>query len=74
LEQILRRNGVEQDNPLEKKFDPIRHEAMFEIDHEKLPAGTVAHVAQVGYVIGDRVLRPAKVGVVKQKTGTPGAE
>ena len=71
LEQILRRFGVEQSNPVGQKFDPNRHEALVEVDHDKIQPGHIAFVAQAGYVIGERVLRPAKVAVVKAK---PAAE
>src|SRR5271166_6397354 len=46
-----------------KKFDPNLHEALFEQPDESVPNGTVAQVIEPGYVIGERVLRPAKVGV-----------
>ena len=45
------------------RFDPNRHEALFEMPDESVPSGTVVQQMEVGYVIGDRVLRPAKVGV-----------
>lgn len=47
------------------RFDPNRHEALFEIPDETKPAGTVAQVVEQGYTIGERVLRPAKVGVTR---------
>ena len=45
------------------RFDPNRHEALFEMPDESVPSGTVLQQVEVGYVIGERVLRPAKVGV-----------
>ena len=45
------------------RFDPNRHEALFEMPDESVPTGTVVQQVETGYVIGDRVLRPAKVGV-----------
>ena len=45
------------------RFDPNRHEALFEMPDESVPSGTVVQQVETGYVIGDRVLRPAKVGV-----------
>jgi molecular chaperone GrpE len=45
------------------RFDPNRHEALFEMPDESVPTGTVVQQMETGYVIGDRVLRPAKVGV-----------
>jgi molecular chaperone GrpE len=48
-----------------EKFDPNLHQAMFEIPDPSLPAGTVAQVVQPGYMIGERMLRPALVGIAK---------
>ncbi len=46
-----------------QKFDPNKHEALFELPDDSVPTGTVVQVVETGYSIGDRVLRPAKVGV-----------
>ena len=51
--------------PKGQKFDPHFHEALFEVQDESLAPGTVAQVVEDGFAIGDRVLRPAKVGVAK---------
>jgi molecular chaperone GrpE len=59
----LARYGVKKLEPLGGKFDPNMHEALYEIPDETKPNGTVVHVVEDGYAIGDRVLRPAKVGV-----------
>jgi molecular chaperone GrpE len=59
----LERYGVKKINPLGQKFDPNLHEALFELPDETAPSGTVVQVVEPGYVIGERVLRPAKVGV-----------
>lgn len=59
----LARFGVKPLDPQGKRFDPNFHEALFEIPDETVPAGTVMQVMETGYSIGDRVLRPAKVGV-----------
>lgn len=48
-----------------EKFDHNRHQAMFEVQTADLPSGTIAEVLQPGYVIADRLLRPAMVGVAK---------
>ena len=61
----LARHGVRKLEPKGQKFDPNFHEAMFEAHDESVPPGTVAHVVEEGFAIGDRVLRPAKVGVAK---------
>lgn len=59
----LTRHGVKKLDPKGQKFDPNKHEALFEVPDESMPSGTVAQVVEAGYTIGDRVLRPAKVGV-----------
>jgi len=61
----LERNGVKKIEPEGQKFDPNFHQAMFEIPNTDVPSNTVQQVVQAGYVIGDRVLRPAMVGVSK---------
>jgi molecular chaperone GrpE len=61
----LARHGVRKLEPQGQKFDPNFHEALFEAHDESVPAGTVAHVVEEGFAIGERVLRPAKVGVTK---------
>ena len=61
----LERHGVKKLNPEGEKFDPNFHQAMFEVPNAELPANTVTQVVQPGYSIGDRVLRPAMVGVSK---------
>ncbi|HEX3633670.1 MAG TPA: nucleotide exchange factor GrpE [Casimicrobiaceae bacterium] len=53
-------------DPLHEKYDPHRHQAMTMIESDQ-PAGTVAQVFQKGYMLGDRVLRPALVAVAKPK-------
>src|SRR5262249_9822848 len=65
LIKVLEKHGVKKFEPLGEKFDPHLHQAMFEIPDPSRPAGTVAQVVQAGYMIGDRVLRPALVGVAK---------
>jgi molecular chaperone GrpE len=59
----LERYGVKKLDPLGAKFDPNLHEALFEQPDESVPAGTVVQVVEPGYVIGERVLRPAKVAI-----------
>jgi molecular chaperone GrpE len=65
LEKALEKNGVQQFNPRGEKFDPNFHQAMFEVPNASVPAGSVVEVMQPGYKIGERVLRPALVGVSK---------
>ena len=59
----LARFGVKKLEPMGKRFDPNMHEALFEVPDESVPSGTVMQVVEQGFAIGDRVLRPAKVGV-----------
>jgi molecular chaperone GrpE len=61
----LERHGVKKLQPEGEKFDPNFHQAMFEVPNPEVPANTVVQVVQPGYSIGDRVLRPAMVGVAK---------
>ena len=65
LAKTLERHGVKAVEPKGQRFDPNRHQAMFEVPDTEVPSGTVVQVVQSGYVIGDRVLRPALVGVAK---------
>ena len=59
---------IEQIKSLGEQFDPNVHQAMFEVEKDDQEAGTIAEVVQEGYKIGDRLLRPALVGVVKKKS------
>src|SRR5690606_11218431 len=61
----LERHGVKRIDPKGEKFDPHFHQAMFEVPGDEVPAGTVVQVVQSGFVIGERVLRAAMVGVAK---------
>lgn len=61
----LERHGVKRLAPEGERFDPNFHQAMFEIPNPDVPNNTVLQVVQTGYVIGERVLRPAMVGVSK---------
>ena len=51
--------------PIDEKFDPNFHNALFEMPDPTKEAGTIAHVANAGYVLNERCIRPAGVGVVK---------
>jgi molecular chaperone GrpE len=70
LEAALGRHGVKKLEPKGEKFDPNFQQAMFEAPDETLPAGTVTEVVQSGWKIGERVLRPALVGVSKGRPAT----
>jgi molecular chaperone GrpE len=61
----LERHGVRKIEAEGEKFDPHFHQAMFEIPNPTVPNNTVVQVVQAGFTIGDRVLRPAMVGVAK---------
>lgn len=65
LLQNFERHGLKRFDPIGERFDPEFHEAMFEMPDPSRPAGTVAQVIEAGYMIGDRVLRPARVGVAR---------
>jgi len=65
LTSALSRHGVKKLEPIGEKFDPNFHQAMYEAPDENAPSGTVLQVVQSGWKIGDRVLRPAMVGVSK---------
>jgi molecular chaperone GrpE len=65
LEQTLGKFGVKPLDPKGEKFNPEFHQAIYELETAEFPAGAVADVVQTGYVIGDRVLRPAMVAVAK---------
>ena len=66
LEQALAKFGVRRVETKGQKFDPAMHQAMFEMESADLPPGTVAEEIQAGYAIGERVLRPALVAIVKR--------
>jgi molecular chaperone GrpE len=65
LLNALEKNGVKKFDPVGGKFDPNFQQAMYEVPDPSVPSGTVVQVMQAGYMIGERVLRPALVGVSK---------
>ena len=65
LLNALEKNGVKKFDPSGEKFNPNFQQAMYEVPDPSVPAGTVVQVVQAGYTIGERVLRPALVGVSK---------
>ena len=73
LLNTLEKNGVKKFDPSGGKFDPNFQQAMFEVPDPSVPAGTVVQVMQSGYMIGERVLRPALVGVSKGGAKAPPA-
>jgi molecular chaperone GrpE len=74
LLNVLEKHGVRKFEPQGEKFDPNLHQAMYEALDPTLPAGTVAQVVQAGYMIGDRMLRPALVAVAKGGPKAAGPE
>src|SRR5499427_7533411 len=65
LLNALEKNGVTKFDPTGERFDPNFQQAMYEVPDPSVPSGTVVQVVQAGFMIGDRVLRPALVGVSK---------
>jgi molecular chaperone GrpE len=65
LINTLEKNGVKKFDPHGEKFNPNFQQAMYEVPDASVPAGTVVQVVQAGFMIGERVLRPALVGVSK---------
>lgn len=73
LLKVLEKHGVKKFSPAGEKFDPNFHQAMYEVESAELPPGRVAQVIQAGYILGERVLRPALVAVVKAAPKAPPA-
>src|SRR2546421_8945742 len=65
LLNALEKHGVKKFDPSREKVDPNFQQAMYEVPDPTVPAGTVVQVVQAGYMIGDRILRPAPVGLAK---------
>jgi molecular chaperone GrpE len=61
----FQRHNIRRLETVGQKFDPNFHQAMFEVPTSEKPPGTVMQEVQAGYVVGDRCLRPALVGVAK---------
>ena len=74
IQSTMERHGIRQINPLGEKFDYNFHQAMFEMPHPDQPPGTIVEVVQHGYVLHDRLLRPAMVGVAKAADPAPDGE
>jgi molecular chaperone GrpE len=72
--KVLEKHGVRMFDPQGARFDPNVHQALFEVPDAEIPAGSVVQVIQPGFMIGDRVLRPAMVGVSKGGPKTAPAE
>ena len=66
LSNALEKNGITKIDTLDKKFDPNLHQAMMEVENDNLDEGVVVQEIQKGYLMHDRLLRPAMVGVSKK--------
>lgn len=65
LLNVLERYGIRRTHPIGETFNPHQHQAVMEMERADVPAGTIVQVFQSGYIIEDRVLRPAMVAVAK---------
>lgn len=65
LVNLLQKHGLEQINPVGEKFDPERHQAISMIDHDQVESKRVIEVMQKGFMLNDRLVRPAMVVVAK---------
>jgi molecular chaperone GrpE len=65
LNTVFKRNGLEQINPIDEKFNPNYHEALFQQEVPNKDPNMVVVVSKIGYKLHDRVIRPAMVGVSK---------
>jgi len=63
LLKVFERHGLVQENPLGQKFDPNKHDAMFQVPDPSVDANTVVNVQKIGYILQGRTIRPAGVGV-----------
>ncbi len=74
LLNVMERHGIARLDPKGERFDPNKHQAMFEVDNADVPDGTIVEIIQAGYVLADRVLRPALVGIAKGGAKQPKSE
>ena len=68
LVSIFEKNRIKKINTENHKFDPNLHQAMSEIEDEKAETGAILQEIQPGYMLGERLLRPALVAVAKKKS------
>ena len=66
LSSALEKNGISKINSINEKFDPNLHQAMMEVERDDIEEGIVVQEIQTGYMMHDRLLRPAMVGVSKK--------
>jgi len=65
LQAVFERHGIVRLDPMGERLNPHHHEAMFEVPDPNRPSGTIVQVIEPGYLLHDRLLRPARVGVAK---------
>lgn len=65
LQDILKKDGVEEMNPLGEDFDPNKHEAVMQVESEEYEENKIIEVLRKGYILKDKVIRPAMVKVAK---------
>jgi molecular chaperone GrpE len=68
---VFERHGIRRIDPRGERFDHNFHQAIFEVERPGEPAGTIVEVLQPGYLLHDRLLRPAMVGVAKEAAKPP---
>ena len=66
IAEVMKRHGITRIDPMGEKFDHDRHQAMFEVPTDDAEPGTVVEVARPGWMLHDRLLSPAMVGVAKK--------
>jgi molecular chaperone GrpE len=71
--KLFEKHGIRKLEPLGEPFDPNFHEVMFEAPVPGKPAGTIIQLVDPGYVLNDRLLRPARVGIAKADPGDGGS-
>jgi molecular chaperone GrpE len=69
ITSVLDRHGITKIDPMGEKFDYDKHQAMFEVPTDEVEPGMVVQVAQTGWMLHDRLLTPAMVGVSKATEG-----
>ncbi len=67
LLQTFEKNGIKKLEPRDEPFNPHFHEVMFEVPGTGKPAGMIIQLVDAGYILHDRLLRPARVGVAKDE-------
>jgi molecular chaperone GrpE len=73
MEQVLSRHHIKRIEARAKNFDPNIHEALFEDRESEAKAGTITQIIEEGYMLGDRLLRAARVAVAVEKEAKPPA-